>query len=74
MEIKICECGSFSTSEDLLTNEITCLKCGKISKGENVDFLGVTKNEKIIIHSPRYNPFSIKTKIRRFNDPGLLSK
>jgi transcription initiation factor TFIIIB Brf1 subunit/transcription initiation factor TFIIB len=74
MEIKICECGSFSTSEDLLTNEITCLKCGKISKGEMVDFLGVKEGEKIIKHSPRFKPFDIQTRIKRFNDPGLLSK
>jgi transcription initiation factor TFIIIB Brf1 subunit/transcription initiation factor TFIIB len=72
MEIKICECGSFSTSEDLLTNEITCLKCGKVSKGEMIDFLGVRPDEKIIRHSPRFKPFEIQTRIKRFDNQGRL--
>ena len=72
MEIKICECGSFSTSEDLLTNEITCLKCGKISKGNKIEFYGVTENEKVIKHSPKFQPFQIQQRIKRNNDSSLL--
>jgi transcription initiation factor TFIIIB Brf1 subunit/transcription initiation factor TFIIB len=75
MEVMSCpECGSLDTSEDLSTRIHTCLKCGHQSKGLMVDFLGVGKNEKTIIHSPKFQPFNIKTKIRRFNDPGLLPK
>jgi len=75
MEVMTCpECGSMDTSEDLLTRIHTCLKCGHKSKGIAVDFLGVKANEKIIKHSPRYTPFKIQTRIRRFNDPGLLPK
>lgn len=73
MELKVCEkCKSISTSEDLLTNEITCLSCGHVSKGEKVEFYGVKENEKIIKHSPRFQPFQIQQKIKRFNPSGLL--
>jgi hypothetical protein len=62
------------TSEDLLTREHTCLKCGHVSKGIPVDFLGVKGDEKIIKHSPRFKPFDIQTRIKKFNDQSLLSK
>lgn len=68
------QCGSLDTAEDLLTREHTCLKCGHKSKGIAVDFLGVKEGEKIIKHSPRFKPFELQTRIKRFNDPGLISR
>jgi transcription initiation factor TFIIIB Brf1 subunit/transcription initiation factor TFIIB len=73
MEVITCEqCGSMDTSEDVLTREHTCLKCGHKSKGVMVDFLGVRPNEKIIRHSPRFKPFEIQTRIKRFDNQGRL--
>lgn len=74
MEIMICEaCGSRDTSEDLETRIHTCLKCGHKSKGRPVDFMGVTPNDRVADHSPKYKPFDLSGHIKRW-DLGLLKK
>jgi ribosomal protein L37AE/L43A len=63
MEIKACEhCGSFNTSEDLSTNIIICMKCGKSGKGKMTDIntlVGKNKSPR----RPQQNPFNINNKI-----------
>lgn len=65
MEIIACEkCGSPDTSEDLSTGQHTCLKCGFISKGVIIDFLGMSEKEKPINPRDITAPFSITTRIK----------
>jgi len=65
MEIKICECGSTDVSEDLSTNFITCLRCGKSSKGKLMDTDSlISKYGKMRIpKNINSNPFNIQQKI-----------
>ena len=63
METKSCEhCGSLNISEDLSTNEITCMKCHQKGKGKMVDTDDVFGKEKII-RKRNIDPFSIQQKI-----------
>ena len=57
------QCGSMDTSEDLMTREHTCLKCGHVSKGKSIDFFGTTEKEKSVPRT-KQNPFQIQTRIR----------
>lgn len=68
-----CEnCGSVDTSEDIMTREHTCLKCGHVSKGVVVNFLGTVPGVKNIRHQPGGDPFRPENKIYNQQDFDLL--
>jgi transcription initiation factor TFIIIB Brf1 subunit/transcription initiation factor TFIIB len=63
MDVKACEhCGSFNTSEDLSTNEITCNVCHKTGRGKLSDFTSIISKKGPRLRKP-IDPFSIQQKI-----------